>query len=141
MRTLFAVALVGIGSAVAVAAPVPKELLRKSVTDRILGTWKMAKNDNGPVTTYTFTITFKKAGQMTFHREYPGQGIPSRESPGKFKTGEPDKEYKLGSIDWKVQEPGGERGEVSRVIKLTADELVFEDPDGLKEYFTRVKEK
>ena len=141
MRTLFAVALIGIGSAVAFAAPVPKELLRKSVTDRILGTWKMEKNDNGPITMYTFTITFKKAGQMTFHREYPGRGIEPRDSPGKFKTGEPDKNYKLGSIDWKVTEPGGERGEVSRIIKLTETELVFEDPDGLKEFFTRVKDK
>lgn len=140
MRTLTAVALIGIGAA-ALAAPVPKDLLRKSVTDRIAGTWKMVKNDNGPVTTYTFTITFKKGGEMAFRREYPGQGIATRVSPGKFKTSEPNKEYKLGSIDWKVTEPGGDRGEVSRILKLTDDELVFEDPEGLKEYFTRVKEK
>ena len=140
MRTLTVVALIGIGFAPAVAAPVPKDL-KKSIEDKIVGVWKMVKTDTGPVTSYTFTITFKKGGDMTFTRSYPNNQIPTRVSPGKFKTGEPNDTYKLGSIDWKVTEPGGERGEVSKILKLTDTEMVFEDPEGLKETFERVKDK
>jgi uncharacterized protein (TIGR03066 family) len=140
MRTLTAVALIGIGFAPALAAPVPKDL-KKSLEDRLVGVWKMVKSDTGVISTYTFTITFKKGGDMVFTRTNENNQIPTRVSAGKFKAGEPNNEYKLGSIDWKVTEPGGERGEVSKILKLTDTEMIFEDPEGLKETFERVKDE
>lgn len=123
-----------------VAAPVPKEK-KKTVEEKIVGTWKLVKTDNGPASGYAFTITFKAGGEMSFTRSYPGNDIPPRVSPGKFKAGEPDEKYKLGSIDWKVKEGNAERGEVSKILKLTDTEMEFEDPEGLKESFERVKEE
>jgi hypothetical protein len=140
MRPLV-IALVGVG-ALAVAAPVPKDK-RKTVEDRIAGTWKMVRDSDGERPEgYTFTITFRKGGEMDFTRAYPGDRIPPRVSPGTFKAGEPDGKHKLGSIDWKLSEAGGvERGEVSKVIELTDDVLEFEDPQGKRERFERVKEE
>ena len=123
-----------------VAAPVPKEK-KKTVEDKIVGTWKLVKTENGTATGYTFTITFKAGGEMSFTRSYPGNDIPPRVSPGKFKAGEPNEMYKFGSIDWKVKEGNVERGEVSKILKLTDTEMEFEDPQGLKESFERVKEE
>lgn len=140
MRSLLAVALLGIGVFTVFAAPVPKDK-KKTVEDRILGTWKLAKTDAGVVASYTFTITFKKGGEMAFTRTYSGDDIPPSTSPGKFKTTEPDEKYKFGSIDWTVKEGNRERGEVSKILELTDDVLEFEDPDGRKEKFERVKEK
>lgn len=141
MRALIVAALIGSGFPAA-AAPVPKDK-KKSVEDRIVGTWKMVKDSSGEVPqAYTFTITFQKGGEMAFTRSYPGNRIPPRVSPGKFKTAEPDEKNKLGSIDWTVSEPGsGERGEVSKIIELTDDVLEFEDPEGQRERFERVKGK
>ena len=138
MRTLTVAALIGVGITAA-AAPVPKDK-KKTVEDKIVGTWKMVKTDAGPVTAYTFTITFKKGGEMAFTRSYPDDDLPPRTSPGKFKAGEPDDTHKLGSIDWKVTEGDVERGEVSKVLKLTDAEMEFEDPQGRKESFERVKD-
>ena len=139
MRTLLVAALVGIGVA-ATAAPVPKDR-KKTVEDKIVGTWKMVKTDASVVMGYTFTITFKKGGEMAFTRSYPDNDIPPRTSPGKFKAGEPDDKNKLGTIDWTVREGDADRGEVSKILELTADVMEFEDPDGRKEKFERVKEE
>ena len=139
MRTLTVAALIGIGFAAA-AAPVPKDK-KKTVEDKIAGTWKMVRTDVSPVPAYTFTITFKKGGEMAFTRSYPNDDIPPRTSPGKFKAGEPDDAHKLSTIDWTVTEGNAERGEVSKVLKLTDAEMEFEDPQGRKESFERVKDE
>lgn len=141
MRNLLvAVLFGGVFLLTAFAAPIPKEK-KKTVEEKIVGTWKLVKTDSGEVSGYTFTITFKKGGEMAFTRTYEGNDIPARTSPGKFKAGEPDDKYKLGSIDWTVKEGNSERGEVSKILKLTDEEMEFEDPDGLKESFVRVKEE
>lgn len=141
MRNMLAAVLFGATVLLpAAAAPVPKEK-KKTVEEKIVGTWKLVKTDSGNVSGYTFTITFKKGGEMAFTRTYDGNDIPARTSPGKFKATEPDEKYKLGSIDWTVKEGSSERGEVSKILKLTDDEMEFEDPDGLKESFQRVKDE
>ena len=138
MRTLLVVALF---TTATVAAPVPKELkARKSVEARILGTWLIVNTDVGPLP-YSMTITFKKGGEMAFGYTYPNNRLPPRVSPGKFKAGEPNDIYKLGSIDWVVFEGNGQRGEVSKLLKLTATEMEFEDPQGRKDVLVRVNEK
>jgi len=55
-------------------------------------------------------------------------------------VGDPTDENKLGTIDWKIDQGGCERGELSRITELTEDVLEFKDPDGLVERFERVKE-
>ncbi len=138
MRTLLLVAMLGLPAA---AAPVPKELkARKTVEARILGTWMIVKSDVGPLP-YTMTITFNKGGEMAFGYTYPNNRIPPRVSPGKFKAGEPDQTHQRGSIDWVVFEGNNQRGEVSKLLKLTATEMEFEDPQGRKDVLVRVDER
>jgi len=138
MRTLIVAALIGTGLT---AAPVPKELrAKKSVEARLVGTWQIVRTDVGQLP-YTMTITFKKGGEMEFGYTYPNDRVPPRMSPGKFKAGEPDGSYKLGSIDWVVFEGNGQRGEVSKLLKLTDTEMEFVDPQGRKDVLVRVEEK
>lgn len=137
MRSLLVVALVGMGFTATLAAD-PKE---KTVEAKIIGTWKLVKTDGTLPDDHTFEITYKKGGAMVFTRTPKDKDEPKQEQKGKFKTGEPDDKNKLGTIDWTIQEGENERGELSKIIKLTETELVFEDPEGVKETFERVKEE
>lgn len=128
--TLGVLALFGFG---ATGAPVPKEN-KKTLPEKLLGEWRLVKSDVGVKMEYEFTIHFKKDGVLEFHRQ-----IPDREafvSKGTYKTAEKAEKFPDGSIDWKMDNG---LGEVSKILKLNDDELVFEDPDGLKESFVRVK--
>ena len=87
------------------------------------------------------TTNRKKGGEMAFTRTFEDKDTPARVSKGKFKAGEPDDKNKLGTIDWTVSEGDAERGELSKIVKLTDTDLVIEDPEGLKETFERVKEE
>jgi uncharacterized protein (TIGR03066 family) len=122
----------------AAAAPVPKDKKKKTLEDKVLGKWKLIASQGEAVPTPYFYIVYKKDGEMEFRREYAGRA-PSV-SKGKYKPGEPDDENKLGTIDWTVNEGGGERGELSRITELTDDVLEFKDPQGVVERFERVKE-
>jgi len=68
-----------------------------------------------------------------------GKGKPTVYK-GTYTVGDPTDENKLGTIDWKIDQGGCERGELSRITELTEDVLEFKDPDGLVERFERVKE-
>ena len=138
MRPIPTICLVALAALTATGAPIPKE--EKKVSEKLLGEWKLVKTDAPVKPEYTFTIHFKKDGALEFHRKLPDQD-EANISKGKYKTAEPDAKNKLGTIDWTIGEGDDARGELSKIITLTDDELVFEDPDGLKESFVRVKPK
>lgn len=133
--TLSVLAILGLG---ATAAPVPKET-KKSLVEKLSGEWRMTKSDapNGVPKGYTFTVHYKKDGVIEFHQQVPDQ--EDRVQSGKYTTTDSDEKNPLGTIDWNIGEGDEARGEISKIIKLSEDELVFEDPDGLKETFVRVK--
>jgi hypothetical protein len=122
----------------AMAAPVPKAVKSKSVEERLLGKWRMVSSDNG--VSNNFHVIYSKSGVMEFRYE-DGNGRVRTTYPGKFKANEPTEDDKLGTIDWTVQQGGGERGERSRILELTDDALEFVDPQGVKEKFQRVKDE
>ena len=114
------------------AAPVPKEK-EKTTEEKLAGKWKLVKTDGTLDTNSEFVIEFKPKGALAFIRT-PTEGKPSV-AEGKYKVVDGDK------VDWTVNEGGNERGEVSKIKVLTADKLVLEDPDGIKEEFEKVVEK
>ena len=131
--TLGTLALFGFG---ATGAPIPKEN-SKTLPEKLLGEWRLVKSDAGLKSEYEFTIHFKKDGTLEFHKQFPDQEVVVIK--GTYKTVEKADKFPEGSIDWKIGEGDNARGEVSKILKLNDDELVFEDPDGLKESFVRVK--
>ncbi len=137
MRIIPAICILLLAAPTADAAPVPKE--GKKLAEQLLGEWKLVKSDAVDEITYTFTIHFKKDGALEFHRQIPDREVSI--SKGKYKTVEADDKNKMGTIDWTIGEDDEQRGEISKVIAITEDELVFEDPDGIKESFVRVKVK
>ena len=112
------------------AAPVPKTK-EKTTEEKLAGKWKLVKTD-ATLPNYEFVIEYKPKGELAFIRT-PKEGKASV-SEGKYKV---DGE----KIEWTVKEGGEDRGETSKIKKLTDDRLILEDPDGLKEEFERVVEK
>jgi uncharacterized protein (TIGR03066 family) len=138
MRAISTICILALAALTVNGAPIPKDK-EKKVEEKLLGEWKLVKTDAPTKPEYTFTIHFKKDGVLEFHRQLPDQ--EANVSKGKYKTAEPDDKNKKGTIDWTIGEGDVARGELSKIITLTEDELVFEDPDGLKESFVRVKPK
>jgi len=136
MRAILTLAVVGLFGVGANAAPVPKEA-KQTLPEKLLGEWRLAKTDAGVKPAYEFTIHFKKDGALEFHRQYPDRDAII--TKGKYKTADKDEKYPDGSIDWSIGEGQQARGEVSKILKLNEVELQFEDPEGLKESFERVK--
>ena len=133
--TLSVLAILGLG---ATAAPAPKET-KKSLVEKLSGEWRMTKSDApaGVPKGYTFTVHYLKDGVLEFHQQVPDQEDSVQK--GKYTTTDSDEKNPLGTIDWTIGEDGASRGEISKIIKLSEDELVFEDPDGVQETFVRVK--
>ena len=138
MRAIPTICILAVAALTASAAPIPKDE-KKKLAEQLMGEWKLVKTDAANKPEYTFTIHFKKDGALEFHRQIPDQEADI--SKGKFKTTEGDDKNKLGTIDWTIGEGDESRGEISKVLKISEDELEFEDPDGLKESFVRVKAK
>jgi uncharacterized protein (TIGR03066 family) len=113
------------------AAPVPKEK-EKTTEEKLLGKWKLVKTDTVLPDEFEFVIEYKPKGAMSFIRT-PKEGKVSV-SEGKYKV---DGE----KIEWTVKEGGEDRGETSKIKKLTDDRLILEDPEGIKEEFERVAPK
>ena len=101
--------------------------------EALAGRWELVKTDGTLPEEFEFVIEYQAKGVMKFIRTPKEEGKP-RASTGKYKL-DGDK------IEWTVDDAGGERGETSKVKKLTADKLVLEDPDGIKEEFEKVAEK
>jgi uncharacterized protein (TIGR03066 family) len=128
MRLLAAAGLLAVTTAAA-SADDPKKLDLTAGT--LAGTWKLVKSDQGTPEGLTFFVEFTKDGAMTIRAEAKGE--KQLEMKGTF-TAKGDK------IDYTVKQPDGEKKqEVLTVKKYTADELVVEDPAGVKETFARVK--
>ena len=139
MRTMLALGVLALAALGAGAAPIPKEN-KKTLPEKLAGEWRMVKTDAEFKPEYTFSIHFKKDGLLEFHRQYPDQ--EESVQTGKYKTTDPDEKNPDGTIDWTiVVGEGRTRGEISKILKINDDELVFEDPAGLKESFVRVKVK
>jgi uncharacterized protein (TIGR03066 family) len=114
-------------------APVPKDDKEKSNEEKLAGKWKLVKSDAAVPTEYEFVIEYKPKGALAFIRT-PNDGGKPVVSEGKYKV---DGE----KVEWTINEGGNERGETSKIKTLTADKLVLEDPDGIKEEFEKVVEK
>jgi uncharacterized protein (TIGR03066 family) len=113
-------------------APIPKAK-EKTTEEKLAGKWKLVKTDAKFQGNYEFLIEYKPKGEMVFYRNFMnGQSLVSE---GKYKVLEGEK------IDWTVNENGNERGEVSKIKTLTAEKLVIEDPEGIKEEFEKVVDK
>lgn len=119
------------------AAPVPKAK-GPTLEEKVRGKWHLVAQRGKPVPNSTFHIVFMKDGELEFRYEGKGTATVSK---GTYKVGDPTDENKLGTIDWKVNQGGAERGELSRITELTDDVLEFKDPDGQVERFERVKEE
>ena len=128
LATMFGVFLAG----GLTAAPVPKDK-EKTTEEKLAGKWKLVKTDAVLPADYDFFIEYKPKGAMSFIRSTKNGESTSE---GKYKVNSEKME-----LDWTVDEGGNERGEVSKIKKLTEDKLVLEDPDGIKEEFERVVEK
>lgn len=101
--------------------------------EALLGKWKLVKSGGALPDDHEFVIEYRAKGVMKFIRT-PKEGGEAIVSDGKYKVGKE-------TIEWTVDEGGNERGETSKVKTLTADKLVLEDPEGIKEEFEKVTEK
>jgi uncharacterized protein (TIGR03066 family) len=114
-------------------APIPKDA-PKTTAEKLVGTWEIVKVSGEKPKGAKFVVEFTKDGKMTLKVE-PEEG-EKMTLKGKYKMLEGDK------IDYEMEQPdGGKKQEVLTIKKLADDELVTEDPDGIKEEFKRVKEK
>jgi uncharacterized protein (TIGR03066 family) len=120
-----------------VAAPVPKAKA-PTLEQKLLGKWKMVASRGQAVPNSTFHFVMQKDGELEFRYEGRGNGTVYK---GSYKVGEATDENKLGTIEWRINQNGSERGETSRITELSDDILEFKDPEGVVERFERVKEK
>lgn len=115
------------------SAPIPKE--KKGTAEKLLGRWEMTKSDGKAPKDGKYVVEFAKEGKLSLRVEFAGGDQPLV-LKGSYKVVDGDK------IDYKLTQPDGEdKKEVLAIKKLTDDELVTEDPDGVKEEFKRVKEE
>jgi uncharacterized protein (TIGR03066 family) len=123
-------------AAAGVAAPPQKADEKKSNKDLILGTWVLVKtSDPAGFGDRVLHLEFKKDGKMIMN------DIQGKEKTlvyeAKYKV-EGDKEDKL---PYESITEGIDKKETLKIKKLTEDEMVFEDDDGIVEEFKRVKEE
>jgi uncharacterized protein (TIGR03066 family) len=132
MRGLLVILVLALVPVALFAAPIPKKLKHRSTVELLIGNWTLTSKNAG----YKFTIEYKRDGELEFRRVFNNNRKTT--SFGSYTFDEPNKENPLGSITWKVKEGGGlERGETSKITKLTDTHLTFVDPEGLVEEFER----
>jgi uncharacterized protein (TIGR03066 family) len=128
MRLLTA-CLIGL-LATAVAAGDDKE---KSNAEKLIGTWQLVKSDSEIPKDVRFVVEFAAEGKMTLRIEKKDGDEKPVVLKGKYKVDGNKIDYTLTTPD------GGKKQEVLVIKKLTDDELITEDPDGIKEQFKRLK--
>ena len=116
------------------AAPVPKAK-DKTTEEKLIGKWKLVKTDTNLPEDFDFVIDYKAKGAMSFIQTPKEKDSKPIVYEGKYKILEGDK------IEWTINEGGNERGETSKIKKLTDDRLILEDPEGIKEEFEKVTDK
>ncbi len=120
------VVLAALWGAFAVAAPVPKE---RADAEKVVGTWRMTLDSRGS-SDVNLELDFHQSGKMVI-RQMLANGTQSvYEGTYRVVGNELPYDVRLGTRTKK---------ETLIIKKLTADELILIDPDGLKEEFTRVK--
>ena len=136
MRLLAACLAAAVGTALAAsAAPVPQGK-EKSTAEKLAGRWELVRSSQGTPEGLTALVEFTKDGKMTVTFTPKEKGAETIVLKGKFKVVEEKKiDYTLDTGE------GGMKQEVLTINKLTDDELVTTDPDGIKEEFKRLAEK
>jgi uncharacterized protein (TIGR03066 family) len=123
-------------AAAGVAAPPPKADEKKSNKELIVGTWELVKtSQEGGVGGRVLHLEFTKEGKMIM-----------RDVDGKEKTLVYEAKYKVegekeDKLPYESITEGVDKKETLKIKKMTEDEMVFEDDDGIVEEFKRVKEK
>ena len=108
------------------AAPIPKE---RADAEKVVGTWRMTLGAQGQ-TNVNLEIEFQQGGKMTIRQVLPGGQVSV--FVGSYRV--------VGNeLPYEVKQGTRVKKETLTIKKLTADELVIVDPDGLKEEFVRVK--
>jgi uncharacterized protein (TIGR03066 family) len=126
MSRLAAVVLVLGASALACGAPVPKE---RAEAEKIVGTWRMTLGAQGQTDT-NLELEFHQSGKMIIRQVFPGGQVSLYEGTYRVIGNE---------LPYDVKQGTRRKAETLTIKKLTADELIVVDPDGLKEEFARIK--
>ncbi|MFM8273108.1 MAG: TIGR03066 family protein [Gemmata sp.] len=122
----FVVAMVALWGTLAPGAPVPKE---RAEAEKVVGTWKMTVDSRGNTDTH-LELEFQLGGKMVI-RQVLTNGTASV-FEGTYSV--------LGTeLPYEVKQGTRTKKETLTIKRLTADELILVDPDGLKEEFVRVK--
>jgi len=122
-------------AAAGVAAPPPKADEKKSNKDLIVGTWALVKTSQGDLDGTVLHLEFTKEGKMIMRRVEGKEKTLVYEA--KYKV-EGEKEDKL---PYESITEGVDKKETLKIKKMTEDEMVFEDDDGIVEEFKRVKDE
>lgn len=128
MSRLAALAFVVCACSMAPGAPVPKE---RSEAEKIVGTWRMTLDSSGGTDT-DLHLEFHQSGKMVIRQVFPGAEASVYEGTYRVVGKE---------LPYDVKQGTRRKAETLTIKKLTADELVVVDPDGLKEEFVRVKKE
>lgn len=122
----FAAVFVLCASATAFGAPIPKE---RAEAEKIVGTWRMTLGAQGQ-TDVDLELDFYQSGKMVI-RQVLRSGQKSVYE-GSYRV--------VGNeLPYEVKQGTRVKAETLTIKKLTADELIVVDPEGLKEEFVRVK--
>jgi len=130
---LFVASLCVAFAATVSAAPVVEDKEKakeKPNAEKLVGKWKLTGTELKVGNDFTAVVEYTKDKKMIITIE---AGENKIEMKGTYKL---DKD----KIDYKVTLPdGNEKTEILTIKKLTDDELVTTDPDGVKEEFKRMK--
>ncbi|MBY0514774.1 MAG: lipocalin family protein [Gemmataceae bacterium] len=120
--------------ALAAAASAQDDPKDKSTAEKLVGTWQLVESDEDIPEGVTFTVELTADNKITIRATMKGSD-EALVLKGKYKVDG-------NKIDYSVTTPdGGKKQEVLTIKKLTDDELVTVDPEGVKEQFKRVKAK
>jgi uncharacterized protein (TIGR03066 family) len=125
MRVL-AAGFIALCACAASAAPIPKE---RADAEKVVGVWKMTLDAQGGTNT-NLELEFHQGGKMAIRQVAPNGQVSVYVGSYRVVGNELPYEVKQGTFV---------KAETLTIKKLTADELIVVDPDGLKEEFVRVK--
>jgi uncharacterized protein (TIGR03066 family) len=128
MNRLTVVLFVVCSGAPALGAPVPKERVE---AEKLVGTWRMTLGAMGQTDT-NLVLEFHQGGKMVIRQVFPN---------GQTSTYEGTYRVVGNELPYDVKQGGRRKAETLTIKKLTAEELIVVDPDGLKEEFARVKKE
>jgi uncharacterized protein (TIGR03066 family) len=117
---------------VAFAAAVSAQDKEKGNAEKLVGTWQLVKSDQDVPDGVKFFVELAADNKMTVRVE---MGKESLVMKGKYKVDGNKIDYTLTTPD------GGKKQEILTIKKLTDDELITVDPEGIKETFKRVPKK